>query len=349
MDVARAGHTATRLPDGTVLVAGGYDSDGDALASTEVYDSGTGSWTATGYMDVARAGHTATLLTDGTVLVVGGYDSGGDTLASAELYDLRSASWTATGNMGEGRRFHTATLLPDGTVLVAGGWSRRDSDGKLNPLASAEVYDPGSRSWTATGNMNEARYQQTATLLPDGDVLLAGGDIGSGLFSGGQHQLASAELYDPRSGSWTATGNMDEARARHTATLQLDGSVLVAGGNSGRVGVSLDSAELYDPNSGSWTATGNMDEARQTHAATLLPDGTVIVAGGSTLTDTLFSAEVYDPSSGSWIAIGNMDGDRADHTATLLPDGTVLVAGGFGSGDIHSLASAEFCDPRGGP
>jgi len=196
-------------------------------------------WTATGNMIEPRTGHTATLLADGRVLVAGG--GGSVTLATAELYDPGTGSWTATGSMSGGRILHTATLLPDGKVLVAGG---ADSIGEtsVNALASAELYDPSTGSWTATGNMTQPRARHTATLLPDGKVLVVGGS-GSG---SGTDSLISAELYDPSTGSWTATGNLNEARTYHTATLLPDGKVLVAGGH-GSSGPLMASAELYDP------------------------------------------------------------------------------------------------------
>jgi len=187
-------------------------------------------WIATANIVTPRHYHTATLLTDGRVLVAGGAgsDVGSNSLvASAELYDPSSGTWTATGRMGGIRIGHTAGLLPDGTVLVAGGGSYIGGNG--SPLASAELYVPSSGQWTTTGGMLEARHGHTATPLPDGTVLAAGGfGSSSEEVSPINTSLASAELYDRRSGSWTATGTMDEGRAKHTATLLSDGTVLVA-------------------------------------------------------------------------------------------------------------------------
>ncbi len=339
MTEARTWHSATLLPDGTVLVAGGGETD--PSTSAELYDPRTGSWTATGSMGLARTDHTATLLPDGMVLVAGGGDGTGQggTRASAELYDPSTGSWTATGSMGEARGNHTATLLSDGRVLVVGGFA----------LASAELYDPRARTWAQTGAMHQDRGYHTATLLPDGKVLVVGG------FSGvdNPQATASAELFDPDTGIWTSTADMGLARAGHTATLLPDGRVLVVGGSSG--GGSFQqtaSAELYDPRTASWVATGSMSVIRVYAAATLLPDGMVLVAGGYSRTDgrapvsPVLPAELYDPSSGSWRATQRMTEARTFPTATLLETGSVLVAGGRTKPLIGSaLASSELYDP----
>ena len=236
MAETRSAHTATLLPGGQVLVGGASGSSGH-LPSAELYDPNNGTWTTTGGMIDAREFHTATLLPDGTVLVVGGHGSSG-TLASAELYDPSTTSWTVTRGTLKGRVSHTATLLRNGMVLVAGG---SGGDSYTPSLASTELYDPSSGTWTATGNMIDARSGHTATLLPDGTVLVAGGDRGTTL----ENQLASTELYDPASGSWTAAANMNGERDSHTATLLPNGGVLVLGGGSS-IGL-LTFAELYDP------------------------------------------------------------------------------------------------------
>jgi hypothetical protein len=133
---------------------------------------------------------------------------------SASSSPAIAPAWTATGNLIDARANHTATLLPNGKVLVAGG-------GGSILLATAELYDPGSRSWSATGNMNGIRTAHTATLLANGKVLVAGG--ADSVSETSVNALATAELYDPATGTWTATGNMLEARAHHTATLLADG------------------------------------------------------------------------------------------------------------------------------
>lgn len=166
---ARANHTATLLPGGYVLVVGG--ENGSPLASTERYNLTMG-WSNGGNLSEARAYHTATLLPNGRLLVAGGYGSGAR-LTSAQLY--YSGSWHNTGAMlGNGRADHTATLLPDGTVLVAGGTATNVSGG-TNYLFSCEIYNPITRAWSYTGSLNWLRAKHTATLLPNGKVLAAGG------------------------------------------------------------------------------------------------------------------------------------------------------------------------------
>ena len=329
MPLARTGHTASLLPDGTVLVAGGFG--GSYLSSTVLYDPVTGTWTSIGSLAAARANHTATLLPNGSVLVVGGFGSG--ILASAESNDPASGTWPSQGSLNAHRGAHSATLLPDGTVLVAGG----TSDG-TSSLSSSETFDPAAGIWTSRGELTASRFGHTATLLPNGTVLAAAGWAGS--------YLASAELYTPSNQTWAATGPLTTARYAHTATLLPNGKVLVAGGYNA-TGL-FASAELYDPATGKWAATGSLISARYSHTATLLPNGKVLVAGGYGSTSYLSSAEVYDPGAGTWAFTGPMTLSRNGHKATLLPNGKVLVAGGFYYSNSFSgiyLSSAELYDP----
>jgi N-acetylneuraminic acid mutarotase len=275
----------------------------------------------------ARIAHVAALLQNGKVLVAGGFDQT-SILASAEVYDPASGTWQATGSLNVARDYATATVLPSGKVLVAGGCC----------TATAELYSPSTGMWTQTGSLATSRYQATATLLPNGKVLVAGGIHGTGALA---YSLATAELYDPTTGTWSATGSMNVARAAQTATLQANGKVLVAGGCNGRrCGTSVAGAELYDPATGTWMLTGTMTTARSAHVAALLPNGQVLAAGGRGAGTT---AEVYNPASGSWSATGSMGTARAYATATPLGNGSVLVAGGQ-----SGIASAELYNPANG-
>jgi WD40 repeat protein len=194
--------------------------------------------------------------------------------------------------------------------------------------------------------MVAGRGGHTANLLPNGRVLVAGGDAGLGL-----RPISSAELYDPAAQTWASTGSLTTPRNNHTATLLLNGKVLVAGGSSDGSVVILSTAELYDPTTGTWTATGSMTSSRANHTATLLPDGQVLVAGGQDGSSMLSSAELYDPSTGTWQATDPMADTRANHSAALLAEGSVLISGGVTGGFTTSsfmLSGAELYDSASG-
>jgi MYXO-CTERM domain-containing protein len=318
--------TLTLLPNGKVLAAGGFNSQG-FRAEAHLYDPATGTWSATGSLAQARAGHAATLLRDGTVLISGGFGSTRQ-LASAEVYDPTTGTFSATGSLAQARDSHTATLLANGRVLIAGG------DSPSGRLSSAEVYDPATRQWSPTGPLAQRRQLHAAVLLPQGKVLVSGGDDNVST-------LTSAELYDPATGTWSSAGSMAQGRQIHTATLLLNGKVLVAAGLN--VGGDRRITELYDPATNTWNTTGPLAQARDSHTATLLPSGKVLVAGGFE-NDFLASAEVYDPATGTWSATGSLAQGRVARAA-LLPDGRVLMVGG--QGPAGPLSSAELYEDTG--
>ena len=250
----------------------------------------------------------------------------------------------SAGDMETPRVLHTATLLSNAKVLIAGGVSTLAPP--FAPLDTAELFDPTSASFAPTGTMTTARVGDTATLLGNGKVLIAGGNAGDS---------ATAELYDPSTGMFTLTGSMTTARESHTATLLKNGTVLIAGGSD--MGDALATAELYDPATGMFTLTGSMTTARESHTATLLSDGKVLIAGGFGKAGDIVTAELYDPSTGMFTLTGNLTSVQRFHTATLLNDGTVLVTGGeYSTGTFphtckpltFSSASAELYDPTNG-
>gem|GEM_PF-2046124 len=328
-------HTATLLPNGKVLVAGGF-SNGTTVSNAELYNPASGSWSNTGDFNFARQNHTATLLPNGKVLVAGGYDNAlFFPFNKAELYDPATGSWSNTGDLNFARYSHTATLLANGKVLVSGGIG---TDGiTTNLLSKAELYDPATGNWSNTGDLNFARERHTATLLVNGNVLVVGGAA--------NFALNKAELYVPATGSWSVTGDLNFARLIHTATLLQNGKVLVAGGNGNSL--TVNQGELYNPATGGWTITGDLNFGRFLHTATLLPNGKVLVAGGSLDASgaPIAKAELYDPATGSWSNTGDLNFARVFHTATLLANGQVLVAGG--TGNSYNKAELSELDASG--
>ena len=264
------------------------------------------------------------------------------------IASIAPGAFGLTGPMAS-RYFQTATLLEDGRVLITGGCcgALTSATGSAAPqavstaasnahaLASAEIFNPATGKFTATGSMNVARYYHTATLLASGRVLIAGGFNEGGA-------LKSAEIYDPASGKFTPTADMANAHSQHTATRLKDGTVLIAGGTPGGA-----NAELYDEAIGRFTPLNPMQESRYDHTATLLDSGQVLIVGGQQ-THAQATAELYQPQVGRFLMIGSEDHPplnayRYLHTATLLQDGKVLIAGG-----VPGRTSSELYDPATG-
>ena len=326
MNTARTHHTATLLPNGKVLVAGGFNQS-NLLASAELYNPGTGKWTVTGGMATARWGHSATLLPDGEVLVAGGStsSSGIAPSAEAELYNPSTGEWTTTGSMSNARCLHGAALLARGEVLVAG-------DNGLG--TSAELYDPATGKWTVTGTMIVAHIDAQAALLQDGRVLMAGGV-----------DSPSGDIYS--NGHWTLTSASNFTHSPSRTALLTSGDVLVIGG------ARVDNlAETYVPVTDTWVKTGPIGIKGLTYGPlTLLVSGKALLAGGQQITyggiGTTGQCGLYDPSKNTWARTGSMTTARSGHTTTLLPSGQVLAVGGkiTASGRTTFLASTELYIP----
>jgi hypothetical protein len=291
---------------------------------------------STGSMAEMRRWPTATKLPDGSVLVTGGRGvvSGNPApLASAERYYPSGENFALiTGAMATPRFLHSAVPLPDGRVLVLGGQTA--VSGPSVPTNTVEVYDPLSDAFAPAGSLITPRYKMTATLLPNGRVLVIGG------WGAGGTPLSTAEIFDPVTGTSEATGSLGTAREAHTATFLPNGQVLVTGGWDGTSVMA--SALLYTPATGLFTSTGPMQTARHEHTATLLPDGRVLIAGTAEITTPPAlpaAAEIYDPVSGLFSGLGETNGPRWGHTATLLPDNSVLLVGG-----PDSPSTAELFD-----
>ncbi len=317
MHELRASHTATPLPTGKVLIAGGFKKvrtyDQAYFNTAELYDPHTGQFEPTGVMHVARCGHTATLLQNGKVLIAGGGND--NPLSSAELYDPQTGSFTVLADMGVPREGHTATLLRNGNVLLAGGTG--------DPAHGAEIFNVGTQRFQPAGRLTSNRIAHTATLLADGKVLICGGTTSEGR---DRTVLATAELYDPEEGTFSATGSMSVVRYKHGALLLPDGTVLIVGGSDAHDWKrQYRSAELYDPRGGKFSAIPDMQGMRfkLPNGVTLLRDGTVLVSGGGK------KAEIYNPKTQVFTTVAEFDEPHFYQTATLLPDGAVLIAGGY--------------------
>ncbi len=337
MSFAHVSHSSTLLPDGTVLVAGGFNGT-NALEVSEIYNPVGGTWAMTGFLSVAHEHHTATLEPDGTVMVTGG-DTG--TAATAinqvEFYNPTTRVWSKKGNgnglaLSVARTFHTATLIASGQTIIAGGENTASS-----ATNTIDLYDFIVLTSAQTNSMAAVRRDQSATLLPNGKVLVAGGDDSSFV------PISGAELFDPGTGNWSATTSLNHPRASQTATLLTNGLVLIAGG-LGPNSIGTNSTELYNYSNQTWTVGPDMVSARSAHTATLLLTGKVLVAGGQTQ-NPLATAELFDPVAMTWSATGSMPHAHARHEAVLLPSGKVLVAGGVTDSTFTSSATAELYDP----
>lgn len=322
MQTPRASHTASLLPNGTVLIAGGFAGSGSEsrpYISTEIFDPASGAFHPGPDMTVRRSGHAAVVLKDNRILLACGWSGPSGVTNAAEIYDPARQRFSRVGSMAVARGECTATLLQDGKVLITGG-----VDHKEQALSSTEIFDPRTKSFASAASMMIPRSQHTATLLHDGTVLIVGGgscDCPS------KTVYRDSELYEPSSGKFVPVGTLNQARYKHMAVLLADGKVLVAGGSDARDWRGqLASAELYDSLSRSFQPLPAMRASRFKfpQAALRLPSGDVLIAGGAPF------AEVFRPKERSFATVpGGLEGARYFASATLLEDGQVLVVGGY--------------------
>jgi hypothetical protein len=344
--------TATRLHSGKVLATGlrwpSFDSA--PLAVAELYDPATNRWSRAGSMNVVRKGARAILLGDGRVLVVGGANEAGQdqpsSLISAEVYDPVANTWSAAGEMrtNDGGRYASYALAPlgNGMALAAGG----GEDG--TPASTAELFDPATRSWSTTSRMTYARSDASATLLPDGRVLVLGGQGISGEW------LTTGEIFDPHTNRWTlVAATLKTGRQGQVAVPLRDGRIFVTGWSDRW---SPADVEIFDPTRAgtpptptapptgprTWSTAPSTPVPHANHTTTLLADGRVLVLGGgfpgygpvtSVQADLArgVPGEIYDPSTGRSVATARGIGiGSSGFTATLLASGKVLVVG-FGA------------------
>jgi Galactose oxidase, central domain len=328
LQVGRALHTATLLPDGRLLIAGGGTPE-QPIRSAELYDPAQGVSQFTGDLNVARLGHSATLLPNGTVLIIGGYGSGVLSSGTAEIYDPDTGAFRMTGAPREPRSDHSALLLSTGQVLVVGG--DVSGNGSL-PTRSVELYDPKTESFDYTGSMATARRPYGVVKLKDSRVLVPGGTTGR------RAVTATAEIYDPTSGVFTRTGSLNEPREKHAAVVLPDSRVMILGGNVQADGEGLTSTELFEPSTGRFAPGPEMHGARYKTAVVRLGDGSVLVVGGNPLL-----AERLDSTTGGFLPVTGPEALRFFPALTALRDGSALITGGYAAGG--SQASVWRFDP----
>ncbi len=230
------------------------------------------------------------------ILAAGGFGASG-ILATAEVYNTMTSTWNSTGSLATARAVFQMVLLTNDNVLAAGGVGR--TTGSIY-LDSAEVYNSTTGSWNATGSLATARARFQMVLLPDGNVLAAGGENANG------NSLTSAEVYNVAMGTWTTTTSLTQPRSGFQMLLLTNGNVLAAGGFS-----SPTSAEVYNFTTGTWTATAPLNAARSVFQMVLLPNGNVLAAGDTDI-QSKTSSEVYNSTTGEWTTTGNLVDSRQD-------------------------------------
>ena len=325
LPVARQFHTATLLSNGQVLVLGGFiDNEGDT-ASADLYNPSAGKWMSAGTLENGIFGHTATLLANGEVFVTGGItETSYKVLKSTQLYNPSTETSSYIGAaMSVPRVNHSAVRLPNGEVLIAGGFTKitpSDISGE-SPTNSTDLYNPTTNTIAATGSMNYARVNAPLTLLPNGEVLIAGGG------NGDDDASCTAELFS--NGKWTLTSPLAVCGvSTNTAALLPNGDVLIDAGSA---------SQFYNPSTNVWEPTRGAADINVGPLA-LLANGDVLVAGvtpaGAPAGPGSSAAALYDPSTNEWKPTDSLKQSLSGLTLTPLLNGQVLAAGG-------ELSSAE--------
>ena len=308
----RWGATAATLLSGKVLFANGYNG-ATILANAEVYDPLANTWAAGGTMAAGRYLPAMSILTNGKVIVAGGQTLAAY-VATAELYDPSTNTWSAAPSMSAARGIPSSALFGNGKLLVAGGYNGAAF------LATAEAYDPATNTWSSAGTMATLRAFGMAVRLANGKVLVAGGENTS---INTPTALASAELYDPATNTWSSAGTMANARYAGTGSLLPNGKVVVEGGLN-TAGTALTATDIYDPATNTWSAGPAMAAAHAGDVGTVLPNGLVLVAAGINGAGTAgATSEIYNSATNAWSSAGNVS------TARYLPGGAPLTTGDF--------------------
>ena len=342
---------ATLLSDGRVLVAGGYSFEENRThAGSDLFDPVTGTWSAGPKMRFDRNFPETIRLPSGDPLFVAGFRAKTGTTATSERFDTRTSRFAPDAEQGappsvEERELFSVVRLEDGRALFTGGYSTL----RRKTLASAELFDPKTGAFAAVpASLQQARFGHTSVLLPDGRVLIVGGKVLST-----DERVLPAELFDPKTGTFTATGSLEVGRDRCTAWVigTSPVRVLVAGGSAKEGGtVPARKCEIYDVATGKFSTGPELVRDRMAHTATPFPDGRVLLVGGWSNGDnaTTRQAELWDPVKQQFLPAGTLQHGRHDHAAVRLRDGRVLVAGGKEAPareGVESPLAAEIWSP----
>lgn len=340
--LADAGPADADPLDADLVDVGGQDAGPDASTSDSGIDAGdVGPLPAVG-----RTSHSATLLLDGRVLIAGGRraNAGGpaELLASAAVFDPATGTFAPTGMMTVARFFHTATRLTDGRVLITGGTLPTDA---RDSLATSEIFDPATNTFTASSDMQLARRSHSAILVSTGEVLIFGGSNRTVGASG------SAELYSPTTGQFRFAAQVPLGTNLPHLVETAGGQILLAGGHRGRP---YNDAYLYDPATEQFTQTGSMMIGRVNSVAVPFPDGRVLIAGGSQINVPTDTVEIYDPVTGTFSAAGEFSNSGTSYrTATLIDNDRFLLAGGTDAATLafglYQISTATLADSAAKP
>ena len=367
----RFAHDATLLDDGRVLVSGGWTGVADIneihpfpIVFSQIFDPDTNTWTLTDRIEPEESEgipgflvfSPATRLPDGRIASMALSEeamSGGpdDVTSAIVVFDPETGEWMHLSDIPSNRIFTDIIALSSGDILVVGGLDLKaisSASATLDVVDIVESYNTDTGEWQTLGPMNEAAMEVSLVPLNDGRVMAVGG---AGEFDT-QLETARAEIFDPATGSWTLTGDMNTPRASVKTVALADGRVLATGGFGSHIQAFNDSltSEIYDPETGEWAVTGPMSVQRFRHTLTLLPDGRVLAVGGEEQVGDYMlysSTEIFDPQTNTWSPGPELSQPRSGHSATLMPDGSVLLAGGISQDkeQRYPVASTEFITP----
>ncbi|HHI80871.1 MAG TPA: hypothetical protein ENK02_12960 [Planctomycetes bacterium] len=357
LKVSRAMPAMAPLPGGSVILIGGGSGsllNGSGLSSTEIYDPARQTWRPGPNMASARGLLTATALKNGKILVVGGANSAG-VLKTCELYDPKTNKFSPTGSLSVPRAGHTASLLPDGRVLITGGLSDISSALKAvgSMKKSTEIYDPKTGRFSAGPNMSRERIAHTASLLPNGKILIAGGISLNGFFRL-PGMTSRCEIFDPKTNRFSGASSLPFTTAAHSQIRLKSGRILVAGGARSSLLITdakpIKDAARFDPTTGRWTRVGSMAVARTLPSLARLAGGKILVIGGAqgTLDKPTATArcEVFDPATARFGPATSLGISRAGAPALSLREGQIMVVGGGTGQGSKSIDTGEMYFPK---